>query len=403
MMLDQTLVGARVRQLRLINGHSSTEMAGKLEISAGSMSMLENGRLSLTEDLLDQLSGLLHCASEFFSMPDAEQISTVPWLRAYADAPKRSVQRVLNDNALAVEMINHLQLPRIADAIPLFDASLEDDEAIETAAGDARTAAGLDDGDVVRNAVRAAERLGCVVLPLEDELGRHLGMSQRIDNVPVIRVARSSEDPERAVPGDRERFTVLHEVGHLALHHDRRPPDTPAQANAYEKQAHRFAAAFLAPADAVLADLAELGDRVTLNTLAHLKQRWGLSIKAFVVRFRHLGIIDEAHARSLYKQISARGYTKVEPVFVPRENAQWLSKALASKFGKQDPIGAAVKMSGLGQEYFKSWCDWSPTPIGDLADVVVLHTTPTNDPANDDGDGGFGIAPVTRLGIRGRR
>lgn len=404
-MFDQTLVGTRVRQLRLINGLSSAELASKLGISSGSMSLLENGRFALDDDILVRLGVTLGCSASFFATPDPEQVPTQPWLRAYADASKKAVSRVLCDNGLAVDMFAHLQLPRVTEALPLFSQSLEDDEAIEEAAMDARVASGLEEGDVVRNATRAAERLGCVVLPLEDELGRHLGMSQRIDGVPLIRVARTSEDPQRAIPGDRQRFTVLHEVGHLCLHHDRRPPDTPAEAAAYEKQAHRFAAAFLAPADPVIDDLRELGGRVTISTLAHLKQRWGMSIKAFVVRFRHLGIIEEAHARSLYKQISARGYSKAEPVAVPNEAAQWVGKALASRLGN-DATTEASRRTGLDRRYFEAWSDWSPTPAAQLADVVPMTGRTDRQPetgnADQPGDGAFNGAPVTRLGARRR-
>lgn len=398
-MLEQALVGERVRQLRLINGLSATELARLVGISSGSLSLLENGRFAVTNELIANMASSLGCAPAFFGAPDPHQSATQPWLRAYADASKRAVDRILADNALAVQMVEQLGLPRIADGVPLFEGALEDDEAIEALAADARTAANLQDGDIVRNVVRAAERLGCLVLPMDDELGRHLGMSQRIDSVPVIRVARSSEDPVRAIPGDRERFTVAHEIGHLALHHDRLPPDTPADATRYERQAHRFAAAFLAPADPALADLHELGGRVTLNTLAHLKQRWGLSIKAFVVRFRHLGVIDEAHARSLYKQISARGWTKAEPVHVPNEAAQWMQKALASKMGKSTPLGEAETRTGLGAPYFETWCNWSPIPLSDLAQVVDLGARPRLQRKDD---AVFGVAPVTQLTIRRR-
>lgn len=60
-----------------------------------------------------------------------------------------------------------------------------------------------------------------------------------------------------------------------------------------EREAHRFASAFLTPGDAVVEDLASLGGRVTLSNLANLKEKWGLSIKAFVVRFQQLGVIDD--------------------------------------------------------------------------------------------------------------
>jgi len=398
MMLDQGLVGERVRQMRIINGLSATGLAPHLGLSSGAMSLLENGRLPIDVELLERLAGALSCTPAFFQAPDADLAGTRPWLRAYADASKRAVDRLEQDNKLIVQMIEQLELTRIGDTIPLLDGALDDDEAIEEAAAVARTALNLDEGDVIRNAVRAAERLGCVIVPMEDELGRHLGMSQRIDGVPLIRISRPSEDPDRNVPGDRQRFTAMHELAHLALHHDCPPPNTPAESTRYEKQAHRYAAAFLAPADPLLADLNDLGGRVTLNTLAHLKQRWGVAIKALVVRFHHLGMIDEAQARSIYKQISARGWNKAEPVRVPNERGQWLAKAMVSKFGKDGPAAIAAALTGLGRDHFDRWVDWTPTPImGDLADVVELKPR-ARTLVEDDAE--FGARPVTRLSIR---
>jgi hypothetical protein len=48
-----------------------------------------------------------------------------------------------------------------------------------------------------------------------------------------------------------------------------------------------------------------------------------------VTRFRNLGVIDPEHARSLFKQISARGWHKSEPVPVGPERAVWFSRAIA--------------------------------------------------------------------------
>ena len=396
-MLNQALFGERVRQLRTINNISATDLAKRVEMSTGTMSLLENGRHAVDDELAARLAAQLDCDPSYFGAPDLDLVGTRPWLRAYADASKRTVDRVEQDNLLAVAITYMLELPRYADVIPLFDGDLDDDEAIEEAAERTRTVLGLDEGAVIRNAVRVAERLGCLILPVDDELGRHLGLSQRIGSTPVIRVARSSDDPKRVVPGDRQRFTVSHELGHLALHHDCPPPNTPAEATRYEKQAHRFAAAFLAPAEPLLADLSELGGRITLNTLAHLKQRWGLAIKAMVVRFRHLGVIDEAHARRLYKQISARKWNTHEPVHVPNERAQSLSKAMSSRLGA-DPVAEAFRRTGLGQPYFARWLDWAPTPLpGDIAKVVTIKP---RDAATHPGDGEFGTRPVTQLNIR---
>ena len=370
----QATVSDRTRRLRISAGMGQVELASRLGIANGAVSMLENGRYPIDKDLLGQLGQVFDCSESYFTALPVDAISTRPWLRAYADAPKKTIDRVVADSILAMEIAQLLSLRRLPDIIPLFQSDLGDDEAIENFAEEVRASAGLDHGDVVRNCIRATERLGCVVLPMEDELGRHLGLSMRIDGTPTIRVSRPSTDPDRLVPGDRQRFTVAHELGHLALHHNCPPPDTSAEAVRYEKQAHYFAGAFLAPADPLLADLKELGSRVTLSTLTQLKQRWGLAIKAIVIRLQNLDVIDADHARSLYKQISARKWNKIEPVSVSNEDARWMSKALASKFQSTDPLTTATKHSGLGRTYFERWCDWSATQAADQeADILSMR------------------------------
>ena len=383
-MNHKAAVGARVRLLRTASGASQAELAERLGVASGAVSMLENGRLALDQALLDGLSRVLDCSPGFLQDAGDEPLSTRPWLRAYADASKRAVDRMVADSVVAAEAVERARLQRMPDLLPLFDGDLNDDDAIEQFAALVRATAGLKPDDVVGNAVRTAEKLGCVVLPMDGELGRHLGLSLRVDGIPVIRVSRPSEDPEHDIPGDRQRFTVAHELGHLVLHHASPPPDSPAEAARFERQAHRFASAFLAPAEPVLADLNRLGGRVTLTNLARLKETWGFAIKAFVMRFQALGIIDDDHARSLYKQISARRWNKNEPVPVDNERAIWLAKAISkSEKSAPEPVAAAAAKLGLGRPYLDRWLDWSPVPAErqETASVVSLPQRPRSRPA----------------------
>jgi hypothetical protein len=272
-----------------------------------------------------------------------------------------------------VEMIEHLDLKTLPDVIPTFRGDLTDEDAIEGFALEVRATAGLNSADAVPGAIRVAERLGCVIVPMMEELGRHVGLSIRGSLIPLICVSRPSVDPARHVPGDRQRFTVAHELGHLALHTSMGSPQTAEQAAQIERQANRFASAFLAPADAFLDDLREEGGRVTLRTLSILKEHWGVAIKALVMRCRTLGVIDDDHARSLYKQISARGWNRAEPVEVPNETAVWLTKALAARFrGAADPVQAAADGVGLSTAHLRRWMDWTPTHLDRSAVVVAL-------------------------------
>jgi hypothetical protein len=45
-----------------------------------------------------------------------------------------------------------------------------------------------------------------------------------------------------------------------------------------------------------------------------LKQKHGLSMQAWIFRAADLGIIDDAHARTLFAEMSARGWRRDEPV-----------------------------------------------------------------------------------------
>lgn len=388
-------VGAGVRRLRLALGLGQVEFAKNVGMSTTGVSMLENGRATATDDLLVVLARELQCTPAHLQRGTASALSTQPLMRAYADAPKKTVDRQIADAALAVEVAAGLGLHPIADTLPIFHGDLASEHDIEQFALDVRAAAQLDDGDVVGNSIRAAERLGCLVLPMPDELGRHLGMSVRIDTTPVLCVSRATEAGGEGVPGDRQRFTVAHELGHLALHSHLAPPQTAQDATLFEKQAHLFAGAFLAPGDAMMEELQGVGGRVTLQTLAAIKSRWGLSIKSLVMRFRQLGVIDADHARSLYKQISARGYNKSEPVPVGPESATWMSKAISKRFaGSRDPLEDAAQSAGLGQEHFRRWVDWTPAP-SPQGEVVLLPSRT----ATEQEQGGRN-ASVTRLAGR---
>ena len=132
-----------------------------------------------------------------------------PWLRAYADAPKKAVAQYVADTLPALESFEHLRLKRLPERLPAFRGDLSDENEIDEFAAEVREAADVDPVQAVPNATRAAERLGCLVLPMDNELGRHLGMSLFVDGIPVIRVSRPSANG--GVPGDRQRLTLAHD------------------------------------------------------------------------------------------------------------------------------------------------------------------------------------------------
>ena len=132
-----------------------------------------------------------------------------------------------------------------------------------------------------------------------------------------------------AVSDDRRRFSLAHEIGHLVME-----IDEDVEHRTVEKLAHRFAAAFLVTAATARRELGIRRRHLNFRELALLKQRHGLSMQAWIFRALDLGIIESAHARTLFANLSARGWRRREPVDFegeerPRKLRQLTVRALA--------------------------------------------------------------------------
>jgi Zn-dependent peptidase ImmA (M78 family) len=199
---------------------------------------------------------------------------------------------------------------------------------------------------------RALERSGVAVAPfvLTDDpdeqpvAGGHFGVSYwgGVDEPALIGYFPGSQ-------GDRERFTLAHEVGHLVLHTFR-----PRAADA-EREADRFAGALLMPRERAEENTSE---RATLREYARLKATWGVSIQALIQRGYGLDLIGETRRRSLFVQLSSKGWCKHEPV-VGRESPLLLWTLLSRKFG-QRPYRLAAELLAVPPTMLRSI---APTPV----------------------------------------
>jgi Zn-dependent peptidase ImmA (M78 family) len=124
--------------------------------------------------------------------------------------------------------------------------------------------------------------------------------------------------------GEHSRFDAAHELGHLVLHWHHELPQLNKQA---EKEAHRFAAAFLMPAASVLSSVPRLPN---LQDLMRGKRRWKVSVAAYTHRLHELKRLTDWQYRTLIVDISQRGYRTNEPKPIQRETSQILNKVFAT-------------------------------------------------------------------------
>lgn len=119
----------------------------------------------------------------------------------------------------------------------------------------------------------------------------------------------------RERPGERVRFDLAHELGHLVLH--RWVNDLTARE--VEIAANRFASAFLLPAAQFKS---ECPVYPTISELLLLKPRWRVSVSAMVYRSHDVGLLTQRQYERAYREISARWKSKKnEPNPLTREES----------------------------------------------------------------------------------
>ena len=105
---------------------------------------------------------------------------------------------------------------------------------------------------------------------------------------------------KRSTWSERKRFNLAHELGHMII--------APCEGVDEEKAAHRFAGAFLIPADVLRAEIGARRSSISIGELVALKKRFGVSIQAIAYRCKDLGIINQAAFVRLFKVFAERGW-----------------------------------------------------------------------------------------------
>lgn len=86
-----------------------------------------------------------------------------------------------------------------------------------------------------------------------------------------------------------------------------------------EKAAHRFAGAFLLPAETLKTEVGEARVRITLPELLILKRKYGFSIAATIHRLQDLDIINASHCKQWWIKLRTLKIHKEEPEMLKKE------------------------------------------------------------------------------------
>jgi len=309
------IYGERLRQMRELHRLTQSDLAGQVVgLTQPRLSRVEKDLAVPDEELVEALAALTGVRSEFFTRePSPDLQGHSPQFRSRTRLTSTAKAAALQWARLVAEEYERLRAT--AARLPLRLAPQLGATPAE-AAGYARCQLGFSADDPLPYLILALERAGVTVLGLPYSIDALDAFCAWRDGDPVIAILAGA-------PGDRLRFSVAHELGHLLLHATR-------TLDSAEREADLFAAELLTPLDAIGP---AMPPTVTLRGLTMLKSSWGVSVKSLIRRAREVGAIDQQRSTSLYRQMSARGWNRVEPGYVPVEKPRAFRKLAELAYG----------------------------------------------------------------------
>lgn len=398
----EALQPARLEQALAARSLTKGQLASLLGVAASTVTKWCKGDQAPELETFDRMASVLNVRTEWLTRPLLDPVSA-PFYRSNASALKTARAKLEARAEWAQEIAsllgNHVDYP----AVNLPEYKFEDPEQIssadiEAAADECRALWQLGRGPI-QDLTLAAESAGIVVVREETDISAIEGLScwSFALGRPLILL---SADKANAF---RSRFDLAHELGHLILHRHIPRADERDRYNQMERQAHRFAGALLLPSESFAN---EVRVPTNLDNLLMLKQRWGASVAAMMMRLHALGLLSDDEKLVLFKRRSARWGSKAEPGDTewPPEEPRLLRRTVELLIGAGVLAAEGIprylgfapadveKLCGLRENYFTA-----PGEVVELATLRAAKARPqTAQPTTD----GVAASVVTFLNFK---
>ncbi len=296
------MIGQRLRVSRSATGLSLRDLEARIDnrVTAQAISKYERNESMPSSGVLIALADALDVPVDYL-VGDSELVLEAVEFRNKKLTSRRQESQVeakvlqLLERYLTVEEL--LRLPSVAWDKPREAPwpVLHDPAEAEQAALGLRHHWGLG-LDPVPNLVEFLEERGIKVLAMD--LGDIDGLTARVRRdrgVPSAVIVVNQEHW-----GERQRFTIAHELGHMVIEVSNKQKE--------EKAAHRFAGAFLMPAETLRAEIGKRRKSMGWSELFELKRIFGVSVQALTYRCKDLGIFSDTLFRFLFDEFERLGW-----------------------------------------------------------------------------------------------
>ena len=294
------------------------ELATLTGMPQTAISRIEAGIVEPSEDQIAILAGKLEYPADFFSQQDRifGFNASVFFHRKRADMPAKTLRRILSVlNLTRIRLGRLLLAASVAPDFELVRMPLEEFGSPENVARQLRALLHIPMGPIA-NLTKVLEDAGVLIATHQFGSSRSDAVSEWIPGYPPIVLMNT----DAAIGGDRYRWTLAHELGHLIMH--KFPSET------MEEEANRFSSEFLMPA----AEIKPYVRNVRLANLATLKQIWKVSMGALLERARQLKTISPTQYRYMRINFGKLHYNTREPaeLDIPVEKPTLISGLVAA-------------------------------------------------------------------------
>lgn len=318
------MIGYNIKKLRLKNGYSLRELGDLLNVSHQAISKYEKDQVMPSSDTLLKMSKIFEVKVGYF-------FNTKPQQLVLENIHYRKKSTFTKTNQTIVEDFTKDKLSQYLELLDLFPNNrfnkvelnelqqfVHDYNEIEEKAITIRNILKLGI-DPIDNLLNILEETGFIILFMDNIKGFD-GKEGIVNDVPFIVVSNASS-------GDRQRFNLAHELGHLLITHDGLDD---------EKVANFFAGAFLVPAEKLIGDLGAKRRTLNLFELQQLKKKYKVSMQCIIMRANQLNIISDFEKERLFKVINMKKWKLNEPVDIENEVSfkfkQMVCEAVSEKY-----------------------------------------------------------------------
>lgn len=327
------MFGERLVRARKAAGLSMQALAAEVGISANAIKKYEHGENMPSSANLLKIARTLNVRSEYFFRPVKVDLKGIEY-RKHANTPQKLLNQINSDVLEQAERWKELLdlYPDSVKPVPDFSVpnglpeKVSSDEDIEELANQVRASWSLG-LNPISDMIDTLESQGVMIIVTDIESKKKFdGLAGTIDKTPIVVISIHQ-------PGDRQRFTLAHELGHLVL--KGRLTDDMNE----EKACNHFAGAFLLPREALLQHLGKHRNAIEGRELFMLKHEFGISMMAVLMRAGQCTVISANLQKRYFMQFSKLGWRTNEPGDPYPNEATYLFKQLVYRALGEDYIG----------------------------------------------------------------